>query len=98
MPPKRKKQTDINDSKEQKKPKNDTLTDTNIPLCKYDGDCYRKNPSHFQEMKHPKQYPLGYTSISTTKKKKKGSSSSSQSSSSDDYQPKKSKKKITKFQ
>lgn len=28
-----------------------------LPVCAYDGRCYRKNPQHFQQFAHPKQYP-----------------------------------------
>lgn len=25
----------------------------NRPICKYGADCYRKNPAHFAEYRHP---------------------------------------------
>ncbi|KAL7709167.1 PBZ domain/Uncharacterized conserved protein (DUF2228) [Lotmaria passim] len=30
---------------------------TRLPVCAYDGYCYRKNPQHFQQYAHPLQYP-----------------------------------------
>ena len=36
-----------------KKRKSLELEDESKPMCKYGRDCYRKNPVHFQEFRHP---------------------------------------------
>lgn len=28
-------------------------SDLNLPLCKYGRQCYRKNPQHIREFRHP---------------------------------------------
>ncbi|KPI87891.1 hypothetical protein ABL78_3048 [Leptomonas seymouri] len=35
----------------------DTLPPDHLPVCAYDGHCYRKNPQHFLKYSHPLQYP-----------------------------------------
>ncbi|KAL3873296.1 hypothetical protein ACJMK2_036432 [Sinanodonta woodiana] len=39
----------------QKHETNDSTPQDSRPLCKYDAMCYRKNPSHFQEYRHPEK-------------------------------------------
>lgn len=35
------------------KHKNEDEVDDGRPICEYDENCYRKNPIHFQQMRHP---------------------------------------------
>ncbi|KPA85250.1 hypothetical protein ABB37_01597 [Leptomonas pyrrhocoris] len=37
-----------------------------LPVCAYDGHCYRKNPQHFQAYSHPLQYPQQQLDTATT--------------------------------
>jgi len=65
---------------EKKKPALNTSSDSNDssdndeskPICMYDEKCYRRNPEHFKEFRHPNK-------TAKEKKKKKGKGSFSQS-------------------
>ncbi|KAK3595941.1 hypothetical protein CHS0354_032452 [Potamilus streckersoni] len=43
---------------------NNNMPQDSRPLCKYDAICYRKNPTHFQEYRHPEK-EKGHTSSAT---------------------------------
>ena len=34
------------------------------PTCKYGMDCFRKNPQHFEEFKHPPEHPMSNQKLS----------------------------------
>ncbi|KAK7198196.1 Zinc-finger (CX5CX6HX5H) motif containing protein [Novymonas esmeraldas] len=38
-------------------PRGGTGAEAPLPVCPYDGRCYRKNPQHFLDHTHPLQYP-----------------------------------------
>lgn len=87
-------QSSTQDDNNQPSKKQKTLTDSNKsddkadsddeddrPGCMYGASCYRKNPDHFKQFKHPSDHPMA-----VKKQKSKSSISNSQSSNSQSSQ------------